>query len=103
VALDGLRSFDAETVEDRRHQVDGVVVLVPDLALGLHAGRPRDEARVGGAAVELVALPHLERRVEGHRPAVGVVVVGLRATELVEHGERRVEVVGHAVEQPASR
>ena len=47
--------------------------------------RPRDDARVRGAAVELVALPHLERRVERHRPAVRVVVVGLRAAELVEH------------------
>ena len=47
-------------------------------------GRPRDDARVARAAVELVALPHLERRVERHRPAVRVVVVGLRAAELVE-------------------
>ena len=38
-----------------------------------------------GAAVELVALPHLERRVEGHRPAGRVVVVGLRAAQLVDH------------------
>ena len=78
-----------------------MVVLRPELAPGLHAGRPRDEARVGGAAVELVALPHLERRVEGHRPAVRVVVVGLGAAQLVEHRQVRLEVVGHAVEEQA--
>ncbi len=67
--------------------------------LRLHPGRPGDDARVGRAAVELVALPHLERRVERHRPAVRVVVVGLRTAELVEHGEVRLQVVGDAVEQ----
>ena len=62
--------------------------------------RPADDARVGRAAVELVALPHLERRVEGHRPTVRVVVVGRRPAQLVEHREARLEVVGDAVEQP---
>ena len=85
VPLDRLRRLDAEDVEDRRHEVDRVVVLVADLAAGLRPGRPRDDARVARAAVELVALPHLERRVERHRPAVRVVVVRLRAAELVDH------------------
>ena len=60
---------------------------------------PGDDARVGGAAVELVPLPHLERRVERHRPAVGVVVVGLRSAKLVEHRQVRLHVVGDAVEE----
>ena len=74
-----------------------MVVLLADLALRLHPFRPRDDARVGRAAVELVALPHLERRVERHRPAVGVVVVGLGAAELVEQREVLLHRVRDAV------
>src|SRR5439155_9889048 len=62
VALDRLWSLDAEHVEDGRDDVDRVVVLVANLALGLQTCRPRDDARIARAAVEFVALPHLERR-----------------------------------------
>ena len=90
----------AEQVEDRRDEVHRVVVLLPDLPGRGLVARPADDARVGRAAVELVALPHLERRVEGHRPAVRVVVVGRRPAQLVEHPARaRLKVVGIAVEQ----
>ena len=58
---------------------------------------PGDDARVSGAAVELVPLPHLERRVERHRPPVRVMVVGLRPAQLVEHGQVRLHVIGDAV------
>ena len=75
------------------------MILVPDLASRLHAGGPGDDARVAGPAVELVALPHLERRVERHRPAVGVVVIGLRPAKIVEHGEVGRDVVRDAVEE----
>ena len=81
------------------HEVDRVVVLVADLALRLQAGRPRDDARVARAAVELVALPHLERRVEGHRPAVRVVVVRLRAAEIVEQRHVGLDGVGDALHE----
>ena len=97
VALDRLGRVDAEDVQDRGHDVDRVVVLAADLAPGLRAGRPRDDARVAGAAVELVPLPHLERGVERHRPAVGVVVVGPGAAEVVQLGEVLGHVVGDAV------
>src|SRR2546427_1870823 len=70
VTLDRFRGLHAEYVEDRWDDVDRVVVLVADLTPGLQTGRPRHDARVARAAVELVALPHLERRVEGHRPAI---------------------------------
>ena len=56
-------------------------------------------ARIAAAAVELVALPHLERRVERHRPAVRVMVVGLRASELVDHRQVRLDVVGNLVDE----
>src|SRR4051795_6161069 len=46
VARERLGRLDAERVEDRRDEVDGVVVLLADLALGLDAGRPGDDARV---------------------------------------------------------
>ncbi len=67
--------------------------------LRLDPGRPRDDARVARAAVELVALPHLERRVERHRPAVRVVVVRPRAAELVDQRQVRLDRVGDAVRE----
>ena len=62
-------------------------------------GRPRDDARIARSAVELVALPHLERGVERHRPAVRIVVVGVRSAELVEHREVLCHVIGNAVHE----
>ena len=97
VPADRLRRIDAERIEDRRDEVDRVVVLVADLTARRDALRPRDDARVRRAAVELVALPHLERRVERHRPAGRVVVVGPRASELVEQGQVRLDRVRDAV------
>ena len=41
VTLDRLGRFDAEQVEERRHDVDRVVVLTPDLAASLRPGGPR--------------------------------------------------------------
>jgi hypothetical protein len=74
-----------------------VVVLLADLTLGRDAGRPGDDARVRRVAVEFVALPHLERRVERHRPAIWIVVVSLRAAQLVEHRQVLGDVVGDSV------
>src|SRR6185437_16258390 len=68
--LDRCGRLHPQRIEDRRDDVNGMVVLLANLATHLEAGWPRDDARVACAAVELVALPHLERRVEGHRPAV---------------------------------
>src|SRR4029077_534485 len=68
VTADRVRRLDAQTIEDRWDEIDRVVVLVTDLAASLDPLRPRDDARVTCAAVELVALPHLKRRVERHRP-----------------------------------
>ena len=96
-ALHRVGEFDAQAVQERRHQVDGVVVLVPGFAAGRDAVRPGDDAGVAGAAVERVALPHLERGVEGHRPAVRVVVVGLGAAQFVQHGQVLGQVVRDAV------
>ncbi len=76
-----------------------MVVLVAQLTPGLHPGWPRDDARVARPAVELVALPHLERRVERHRPPVRVVVVGPRAAQLVEQRQVVFDVVRDAVHE----
>ena len=97
MSLQRSRRLDAEHVQDGRHDVDGVVVLLADLAAGRRAGGPRDDARIARAAVELVALPHLERRVERHRPTVRVVVVRRGAAELVEQREVGLHGVGDAV------
>jgi hypothetical protein len=98
MALDPLRRLDTEAIEDGRDDVNRVVVLVPELTPGFHPGRPRDDAGVRRPTVELVALPHLERRVEGHRPPVRVVVISLRTAEIVEHSEVLLEIVVHPVE-----
>ena len=102
MALDRRGALHPQGVQDGRHDVDGVMVLVADLApAGRRPSRsgPGDDARVGGAAVELVPLPHLERRVERHRPAVRVVVVGPRPAELVQHGQVRRHVIGDPVSE----
>ena len=97
VAVDDVRELDAEALEQGRHDVDRVAVLAADLAIGLDPGRPRDDQRVGRAALVVrVALPQLEGRVERPRPAGRVVVVRPRAAELVEV----LEVLLHRVRQP---
>ena len=101
VALDLVGGLDAEEVEDRGDDVHRMVVLLPDLPGGGLVARPADDARVGRPAIELVPLPHLERCVEGHRPAVRVVVVGRRTAQFVELGQVRLEVVWDPVEQQA--
>ena len=99
VPLDRPRRLDADAVEDRWRDVDRVVVLVANLAPGLDPLGPGDHARIAATAVELVALPHLERRVERHRPTIRVMVVGLRAPEFVDHREVRLDVIGNLVHE----
>ena len=95
------RLGQARRLEDRRRDVDHVVELRADLALGLDPLRPVDDGAVARAApVRGDLLGPLVGRVHGVRPAHGVVVVGLRPAELVEPGHqelRRLEG-GHAVE-----
>ena len=93
VALDFRRQFDAQAVVDRGHDVAAVRVLVAHLTLGLDALGPVHHHRVADAAVPRVALPQLERRVERHRPAGRIVVVGFLRPELVE----LLQVIFHAV------
>ena len=100
VAVDDVRELDAEALEQRGHDVDGVGVLASVLAGGLDALRPGDDQRVGRAALEVgIALPELERRVEGPRPTRRVVVVGLRAAQLVDELEVLLDRVRDAVEE----
>ena len=77
------RRFDAEHFEHGGHHVDGVRVLVADLAARRDALGPRHDARIGDAAVMDVALPALEGRVAGIRPAGRIVVVGFFAAQIV--------------------
>src|SRR6185437_13415336 len=78
VALDYVRWLDVQALVDRRDDVDGVAVLVAYLAAPLDSFGPGDDEGVGDAAlIRGPALPHLVRRIERHRPAERVVVVGL--------------------------
>src|SRR5947199_132659 len=64
VAVHLVGQLDAEGLEQRGHDVDGVVVLAANLAGGVDPFRPGDDQRIGcAAAVVAVALPQLERRV----------------------------------------
>ena len=82
-----------------RHDVGAVGVLVADLALGLDAGRPVDDHRIGGAALPGVALEHLVGRVEREGPTDRVVVVGLGRAEDVEVLEVVLHLVRDAVHE----
>jgi hypothetical protein len=86
-AVDDFRHLDPARLEDRRVDVDGVVELVSHLALGLDPLRPGDDERVADAALVDVALEHPIRRRERHCPTGRVVVVGLGAAQLVQHGQ----------------
>src|SRR5439155_26367056 len=97
ISAERLRGFDAADIEDRRHEIDRVVVLLANLASGLDSCRPRDDARVRRAAVELVALPHLKWRVERHRPPVRIMAVGLLSAVLIQSREVLLLRVRHPV------
>ncbi len=99
VALHDLGQLHAEQVVHRRDDVGRVQELVPELAPGLDSLRPRDDQRIRDAALEVVALPHLERRVEGPRPADRIVVVGPRRAEVVDVLQVLLDRVGDAVEE----
>jgi hypothetical protein len=98
-AIDLLRRLDADEIEDRRHQVDGMHVLVPRLALGRESCGPVDDERIAHATFVGLALPTLQRRVPGPRPTPGVVVVRVRSAELVDAGEVLLERLRDEVEE----
>ena len=81
------RLTEAGRLEDGRRDVDDVVELVPDLALGVDATRPvHDGAVAGPAPVGGHLLGPLVGRVHRVRPAHGVVVVRVRGPEVVDPG-----------------
>ena len=98
-AVYDLRHLNAEKLVDRRCDVDRMRVLRPNPGL-LDPCRPRDDHRIGRATlIARVALPHLERRVEGPGPAGRVMVVRLRRSQFVEVLECFLDRVGQPVEQ----
>ena len=100
-AVDLVGRLDAEHVEDGRRQVDRVHVLAAHLAPGVDPSRPRDDERIGDAALVDLALPATERRVAGHRPAPRIVVVCRRSADLVDAGDGLLD--GTAGEVPRAR
>ena len=54
VPLHRVRQVDADAVEQSRDDVNGVMVLISNLATGIDALRPRDDAWVAGSTVERV-------------------------------------------------
>ena len=87
-AIDDLGLGHAHGLEDRRDDVDHARVLPANLALGLDAlGPVHDHPGVVAAAVRHRDRPRGGRRA-GHRPADGVVRVGVRPAVLVETGQQ---------------
>ena len=101
IALDHFRCFDTHDIEDRWHDVDGMMVLVAYLALTLDPLRPGHDQRVTNAAVIAIALPHLERRVEGHRPAGGIMIVRQRTAQHIQVLEVLLQAIGNAIHKLA--
>ena len=83
-AVDLLGRRDPGEVIERGGQVDSVDDLVPDRTGVGDRRRVADDERGAGAAEPREALPELERRVPGPGPSPRVVVVGRRATPVVE-------------------
>src|SRR5581483_1190250 len=90
-------SLHAGELEHRRQHVDRVGELVPDLPARRETTGPAHHAGIGDAALVDLALPTLERRVAGHRPAPRVVVVSGRTAQLADAGLQLVAARGHRV------
>ena len=87
-ALDVRRGFDAQSLENRRHHINGVRILRAHFTLRFDPLRPVDDERIADAAAVGLALPAAERRVARKCPAPGVVIEDLGTAELVECGAR---------------
>ena len=84
-AVDNCRVRQPGGFQDRRRDVNDVMELRTDLALGLDALRPvHDRAVARAAPVRRDLLGPLIRRIHRMRPADRVVVVGVRSAEVVD-------------------
>jgi hypothetical protein len=98
-AADRARGLDADQLEQRRQHVDGVHVLVADLAGPAETGGPVDDERIGDAALVRLALPPPQRCVAGPGPRPWVVTVGARRAEVVDAAQVLLEALGLEVEE----
>ena len=83
--------LDVEQLEDRRHEVDTVMVLGANAPGVLDALWPVHDQGVTDAATERIHLEPLQRRVAGKPPAFRVVVVRVLAAELVDVGQELID------------
>ena len=91
-AAENLRRVELQDVEDGGHEIDGVDVLPAEPDLVSDAGGPVDDQRIGDPTLVHLALPAAERRVAGHGPSPWVVVVTVRAADLVDPLQRLVHL-----------
>ena len=100
VAVDDLWRGDAQAVIERRDDVDGVDILVTDLATRPDALGPRDDEGVRDATfIRGPTLPHLVGRVKRHRPAERVMIVGLLRAQDVEVLDVLLDRVRRSIEE----
>ena len=91
--------IDPDEIEQCRHDVDGMHVLVACAALGADPGGPVENEWISDAAFVGIAVEALQRRVTGPGPSPRVVVVGLRRPEVVDPFEILLEALGNEVEE----
>src|SRR5262249_9001580 len=83
-ALDADRGFDAQCIENSRHQINGMRVLRAHFTLRFDAFWPVNNEWIADTAAVGLALPTPERRVARPRPAPGVVVTKFWPAKLVQ-------------------
>ena len=98
-SVDLRRGIDPDQLEQGRHDVDGVDVLMPGAAGPSELAGPVGDERVTDAAFVGFAFPALERGVPGPGPTPGVVVVSIGTAQLIDPGQVLFHVLGFEVEE----
>ena len=99
-SLDRTRRFDATTIEDRRYQIDAVMVLITHASGDLlHLLWPGNNQWIRHATLKRVTFKHLVRSVEGPGPSSRVMRIRIRTTQQVDLLQILLKIVRPVVEE----